>query len=320
MGRRGGGLTREIRLETGDLGFPAVVIHGGAGEFGPPSSPTQLARLEQGMSEALATAWEVLVAGGHALDSVVEAVACMEASGNFNCGRGAVATSQGTVETDAAVMDGSTGSFGAICAASWPESPVRAARAVMALGGPAQGPILLAGAGADRFCENTGLAQRVPSSLCGEGVEPISRSGTVGAVAVDQDGHLAAATSTGGRLGKLPGRVGDSPIAGAGTWADDRTVAVSATGEGESFLVAGFAHRVDWCVDRGALPAAALEEALSAVRSRGGHGGAIVLKRDGSFAVGFDTSAMLRAWRGRSRSTVRPLRPDRDGETDLHGG
>ena len=117
------------------------------------------------------------------------------------------------------------------------------ARAVMALGGPAQGPILLAGAGADRFCENTGLAQRVPSSLCGEGVEPISRSGTVGAVAVDQDGHLAAATSTGGRLGKLPGRVGDSPIAGAGTWADDRTVAVSATGEGESFLVAGFAHR-----------------------------------------------------------------------------
>ena len=176
----------------------------------------------------------------------------MEASGSFNCGRGAVATSQGTVETDAAVMDGMSGRFGAICAASWPESPVRAARAVLALGGPAEGPVLLAGTGADRFCESAGLAPRVPSSLCGEGVMPISRRGTVGAVAVDRDGHLATATSTGGRLGKLPGRVGDSPIPGAGTWADDRSLALSATGEGESFLVAGFAHRVDWCVTQGA--------------------------------------------------------------------
>jgi len=306
-------MTEDVLSESGALGVPAVVIHGGAGEFGRVSSPDQLARLEEDLSDALETAWEVLGAGGSAIDCVIEAVACMEASGNFNCGRGAVATSQGTVETDAAVMDGMSGSFGAICAATWPESPVRAARAVLALGGPAEGPILLAGAGADRFCERAGLAPRVAASLCGEGVAPFSRSGTVGAVAVDREGHLATATSTGGRLGKLPGRVGDSPIAGAGTWADDRSVAVSATGEGESFLVAGFAHRVDWRVTEGASLAVALGDALASVRSRGGHGGAIVLARDGCFAVAFDTFAMARGWRSKSGSTIRPLRPDNDG-------
>jgi isoaspartyl peptidase/L-asparaginase-like protein (Ntn-hydrolase superfamily) len=306
-------MTGEIFLESGALGMPAVVVHGGAGEFGRQSSSAQLARIEEDLSGALEAAWQVLDTRGRALDSVIEAVACMEASGNFNCGRGAVATSQGTVETDAAVMDGTSGSFGAICAATWPENPVRAARAVMELGGPAEGPVLLAGAGADRFCESAGLAPRVQASLCGEGVLPISRGGTVGAVAVDRDGHLAAATSTGGRLGKLPGRVGDSPIAGAGTWADDRSVAVSASGEGESFLVAGFAHRVAWCVTEGTTLAEALEAALAAVRSRGGHGGGIVLARDGRFAVGFDTSAMARGWRGRSGTTVRPLRQDEDG-------
>jgi len=145
--------------------------------------------------------------------------------------------------------------------------------------------------------------------LTGEGVVPISLSGTVGAVALDRDGHLAAATSTGGRLGKTPGRVGDSPILGAGTWADDRTVAVSATGEGESFLVAGFAHRVDWAVAGGAPLETALGEALAAVRARGGHGGAIVLAPDGRFAVGFDTFAMARGWRDATASTLRPIRP-----------
>src|ERR1039458_6644983 len=131
--REGGGMTGDIFLETGALGMPAVVIHGGAGEFGRLSSPAQLAGLEQDLSDALGAGWYVLDAGGRALDSVVEAVACMEASGNFNCGRGAVATSQGTVETDAAVMDGMSGSFGAICAATWPDSPVRAAPGVYVL-------------------------------------------------------------------------------------------------------------------------------------------------------------------------------------------
>jgi isoaspartyl peptidase/L-asparaginase-like protein (Ntn-hydrolase superfamily) len=302
-------MTPAVNLESGSLGLPAVVIHGGAGEFAlTPSSPGRPGRLEEGLACALGTAWELLVAGAPAIDAVVEAVAWLEDSGDFNAGRGAVATSEGKVETDAAVMDGATGLSGAICSATWPENPVRAARSVMALGGPAKGPVLLAGQGADRFCESAGLARRDPAMLTGDGVVPISPSGTVGAVALDRDGHLAAATSTGGRLGKMPGRVGDSPVFGAGTWADDRTIAVSATGEGESFLIAGFAHRVDWAVTGGASPERALFEALEAVRARGGHGGAIVLAADGRFAVGYDTFAMARGWRDATGSTLRPIR------------
>jgi beta-aspartyl-peptidase (threonine type) len=306
-------MTRAVFLECGALGTPAVVIHGGAGEFRGATSTADLARLEGDLVTALGAAWEVLDPGGPALGAVVEAVASLEASGHFNAGRGAVATCEGTVETDSAVMDGASGNIGAICAATWPESPIRAARAVLALGGPAEGPILLAGAGADRFCENAGLARRDPALLTGEGVVPISRSGTVGAVAIDGDGHLAAATSTGGRLGKLPGRVGDSPIAGAGTWANDRGVAVSGTGEGESFLVAGFAHLVEWAVTAGAPLEVALRDALGSVRARGGRGGAIVLAGDGRFVVAYDTCAMARGWRDASCSTVRPLRPGHDG-------
>ena len=305
------------RAESGVLLTPAVVIHGGAGTFGRVASADDLARLEEDLSAALEDAWALLDKGGSALDAVVTAVAALEASGRFNAGRGAVASSDGGVETDAAVMDGATGAVGAICAATWPDSPVQAARAVAGLGGPADGPVLLAGPGADRFCEEAGLAQRDPATLTGEGVAPVSRAGTVGAVALDQAGHLAAATSTGGRLGKVPGRVGDSPIVGAGTWADDRSVAVSATGEGESFLVAGFAHRVEWSFVGGAPLEKALLDALGAVRTLGGQGGGIVLTRDGRFAVAFDTPAMARGWRDASGCTVPPL--SRGDEPGLAG-
>jgi len=302
-------VTGEICLESGTLGTPVVMVHGGAGEFGRYLSVLDLARVEDGISAAIGAAWVVLSAGGPALLAVVEAVACLESAGEFNAGRGAVATSEGAVETDAAVMDGATGAIGAICAATWPDSPIRAARAVMDLGGPASGPVLLAGAGADSFCERAGLARRDPALLTGEGVAPISPHGTVGAVALDGEGHLAAATSTGGRPGKLPGRVGDSPIAGAGTWADDENVAVSATGDGESFIVAGFAHRLEWAVSAGTPLGVALSGALESVRLRGGHGGAISLRGDGQFAVGFDTVAMARGWRDANGLTIRRLRP-----------
>ena len=300
----------EIALESGILSLPAVVIHGGAGEFGRASSPAELTRLADGLSAALGASFELLEAGGGAIEAVVAAVASLESSGTFNAGRGAVATCEGTVETDAAVMDGNSGAMGAICAASWPESPIRAAQAVMALGGPSKGPILLAGPGADRFCEKAALDRRDPALLSGEGVAPVSPSGTVGAVAVDSKGHLAAATSTGGRLGQLPGRVGDSPISGAGTWADDRTVAVSATGEGESFVVAGFAHRVDWAILAGEQLEAAVGAALKAVQARGGNGGAIALMRNGQFCIAFDTYAMARGWRDATGTTLRPIRTD----------
>jgi isoaspartyl peptidase/L-asparaginase-like protein (Ntn-hydrolase superfamily) len=287
-----------MRVHSGVLGVPAVVVHGGAGNLVSKASPAHLARGQEVLSAALDAAWEVLTQGGPALEAVVATVACLEASGRFNAGRGAVATSLGTVETDAAVMEGTHGKVGAICCATWPDSPVRAARAVMGLDGPTRGPVLLAGPGADRFCESAGLPRRDPTLLTGTGVIPISRQGTVGAVALDRDGHLAAATSTGGLLGKLPGRVGDSPIVGAGTWADDRSVAVSATGDGEAFLVAGFAHELDRRFVSGGDLAVALREALKTVGERGGHGGAIALGAHGRFAVGFDTAVMARAWRG----------------------
>lgn len=303
-------MTGDILAECGTLKAPVLIVHGGAGEFDRQRSPAQINRIGEGLEGALEAGWRVLGDGGPALEAVAGAVAFLEASGDFNAGRGAVATSEGSVETDAAVMEGTTGRVGGICAASWPESPVRAALAVMELGGPRSGPVLLAGAGADRFCEASGLAQRDPARLTGEGVAPISRNGTVGAVALDASGHLAAATSTGGRLGKLPGHVGDSPIVGAGTWADDASVAVSATGEGESFLVAGFAHKLAWALAAGADLESALRRALSSVRDCGGHGGAIVLAPDGRYAVAFDTLAMARAWRATGISTVRPIWPD----------
>jgi len=295
--------------EHGLLHTPAVMVHGGAGEFRTVTSTADVALLEAEMSAALDAAWEVLCAGGAALDASVAAVASLEASGRFNAGRGAVATSAGTVETDAAVMDGATGTVGAICAATWPESPVRAARAVAELNGPTKGPILLAGPGADRFCAAAGLPRRDPALLTGEGLAPMSDGGTVGAVTLDQAGHVAAATSTGGRLGKLPGRVGDSPVVGAGTWANDAGIAVSGTGEGESFLVAGFAHLVEWGFALGRPLEGALFDALASVRARGGHGGAIVLAPDGRYAAAFNTVAMARGWRDRSGSTVRLGRP-----------
>jgi isoaspartyl peptidase/L-asparaginase-like protein (Ntn-hydrolase superfamily) len=188
---------------------------------------------------------------------------------------------------------------------------------VLALKGDAS-PILLAGAGADEFCERAGLTRRDPALLSGEGVGAISGSGTVGAVALDANGHLAAATSTGGRLDKLPGRVGDSPIVGAGTWADDESAAVSGTGAGEAFILAGFAHRVDWDLKAGSGLRAAVIDALHAVRTRGGGGGAIALAPGGRFTVAFDTTVMARAWRDVDGSTVRPLGPGEGSGPTAH--
>jgi len=130
-------------------------------------------------------------------------------------------------------------------------------------------------------------------------------AGTVGAVALDAAHHVAAATSTGGRTGQPPGRVGDSAIIGAGTWADDATVAVSATGEGEAFILAGFAHRVDWAIRAGMTLDDALAAALDAVVVWNGTGGAIALAPSGNFGVCYDTPAMARGWRDRVGQVVR---------------
>jgi isoaspartyl peptidase/L-asparaginase-like protein (Ntn-hydrolase superfamily) len=282
------------------------VIHGGAGANLGGGTKEGESRLRGGLDAALAAGWEVLEKGGGALAAAVAAVASMEDSGVFNAGRGAVTTSEGAVETDAAVMDGATGKAGAICAATWPANPVRAALVVAGLERASGGPVLLAGTGADRVARAAGLAE-LRSVTPGEGSG--GSAGTVGAVVVDAAGHVAAATSTGGRPGQLPGRVGDSPLFGAGTWADDATVAISATGAGEAFILAGFAHRVDWNLRSHQSLERSLGTALGAVAHYGGAGGAIAVTPDGQFAVMFDTAAMARGWRDATQFEVRSAGP-----------
>jgi isoaspartyl peptidase/L-asparaginase-like protein (Ntn-hydrolase superfamily) len=196
---------------------------------------------------------------------------------------------------------------------------------VAEIGGPPDGPVLLAGKGADRFAQEWGFEEMTSSMLAGatgetedeyvaRGGETSSETGTVGAVAVDAQGRVAAATSTGGRSGQLPGRVGDSPIPGAGVWADAGSAAVSATGAGEAFVVAGFGHRIDWQMRAGVSLEAAMREALDAVAELGGHGGGIAVAPDGAFVASFNSRAMARGWRdaGGSFTRVFPTVADED--------
>ncbi len=302
-----------ISIESGRLTLPAVVIHGGAGNFARIGTAEDESALAAALDAALSASWSVLSRGGTALDAVVEAVAALEDCGRFNAGRGAVPTVEGTVEFDASVMDQASGVVGAICAASYPANPVRAARAVAEAGSLPDGPVLLAGRGADRFCAANGLEEMAPARLTGvDGADDapptLSGAGTVGAVAVDSTGQVAAATSTGGRAGQLPGRVGDSPIPGAGVLASRSGVAVSATGTGEVFLVSGFAHQVAWSYELGRPLAPSVEAALRVVGALGGEGGAVALTAEGDFVLAFSSRAMARGWRSGENSKTR-LRP-----------
>jgi isoaspartyl peptidase/L-asparaginase-like protein (Ntn-hydrolase superfamily) len=255
----------------------------------------------------------VLEAGGPALQAVIDAVVVMEDSGLFNAGRGGSRTITGELELDAAVMDGRSGSAGAVCATTWPRNPVRVALAVSESGSLPDGPVLLAGAGADLFAQNRGFPQM---DAVGRHDRVLgSSAGTVGAVAVDSERHLAAATSTGGREGQLRGRVGDSPIIGAGTWADDATAAVSATGEGEAFLVAGFAHLLDWHIRNGSSLDDAVSRSMAEVTRRGGEGGSIAITGSGELLCAFGTRAMARAWKDVSETRIAVL----DGSPDGRG-
>jgi L-asparaginase / beta-aspartyl-peptidase len=306
-----------VHADVGNLSLPALLVHGGAGTFDRIHEDGDIEWLNEGLRHALLAGWEVLTGGGNSLEAVVEAVAALEDGGRFNAGRGAVTTSDGTYEFDASVMDGRTGRVGAICAATWPANPVRVANAVAEAGGTPDGPLLLAGLGADRFAEDRGFRQMTQEMLAGaragsgaKGLAgedqrgpggghqpPGSTAGTVGAVAVDAAGGVAAATSTGGRSGQLRGRVGDAPIPGAGTWASANNLAVSATGAGEAFIVAGFGHLVEWRVQAGDSLESAVSHALDAVAALGGDGGGIAISPDGSFVAGFNSRAMARGWR-----------------------
>ncbi|HET6965498.1 MAG TPA: isoaspartyl peptidase/L-asparaginase [Acidimicrobiales bacterium] len=296
-----------LTVDSGFVDWPAIVVHGGAGSYARVQQDRSLAdRLATALDAALDAGWAVLVAGGDPLDAVVAAVRVMEDDGDFNAGRGSVPNTAGTVEMDGSVMD-DTGRAGAVTCLTG-HSAVDAARAVWRAGGearPGQRTLLLAGQGADHFAHAHGVAALEPlaASPTGGGkrpgaadpppLRPASPDGTVGAVAVSAGGRLAAATSTGGRAGQPPGRVGDTPIPGAGIWAEPGC-AVSATGAGEAFVLAGFSRLVARGRAGGAPLAGAMEAALAEVGRYGGEGGGIALDGDRGWAAAFDTPAMAR--------------------------
>lgn len=282
--------------------WPAIVVHGGAGAYERLSDqPARADRLARALGAALDAGWAVLDARGSALDASVAAVRVMEQDGEFNAGRGSVPTTAGTVEMDASVMD-DTGRAGAVACLEG-HSAVEAAHAVWAApdaAPPGGRTILLAGAGAERFAALAGAAALIPlRARPGGGVAdppPLSPDGTVGAVAVTADGRFAGATSTGGRAGQPPGRVGDTPIPGAGVWAGP-SGAVSATGAGEAFILAGFARLVAAGHAGGHPLDESMGEALEEVARYGGEGGGIALGRERTWVGAFDTRAMARGVR-----------------------
>jgi len=283
-----------------------LVIHGGAGKLDREMlSAEQDSGARAGLSRALDAGSAVLAGGGTALDAVEAAVRVLEDDPHFNSGRGAVFTHEGGIELDAAIMDGRTRAAGAVAAATATRSPVGLARAILDDGRH----VFLASTGADAFSREHGLEQAdqdwfatderrrqfAELQASGDMFDVDMKYGTVGAVACDGNGHVAAATSTGGVTGKRWGRIGDSPVIGAGTFADDRACAVSCTGSGEFFLRVGVGHEIAARVRLTGEPLqAATEAVLAEVRALGGTGGAIVVAPDGSMAWSFTTPGMYR--------------------------
>ena len=284
-----------------------LVIHGGCGAMQPDKlPPEQEERARAGLAAALDAGEAILAADGSSLDAVEAAARVLEEDTAFNAGRGSVLTAQGHAELDAAIMDGRDRRAGAVAGLRTTRAPVSAARAAME-----HSPhVLLTYDQADRFAEAQGLEQvtndwfiiperrvQLEAVMASGGkVDTEMKYGTIGAVACDVNGHVAAATSTGGLTAKRWGRIGESPLIGAGTYADDRGAAVSATGLGEAFIRAVAAHEL---AARMRLSGETLQQALDAVLadvvSLGGTGGLIAVAPSGEAAWGFTTPGMYRA-------------------------
>lgn len=289
-----------------------LLVHGGAGSMVRGKlSAEQDSGARAGLTNALDAGAAVLAEGGNAMDAVAAAVIELENDAHFNAGHGAVFTYEGINELDASIMDGATRRAGAVTGARHTRNPVLLARAVME-----HSPhVMLSRDGADQFSREQGLDQVEPAYFATperwRQLEELKANkldyydidmkyGTVGAVAVDQDGNVAAATSTGGLTGKRWGRIGDSPVIGAGNYADNRACAVSATGAGEFFIRLGVAHEI--CARMRMLgedAKAAADHVIGELEQLGGTGGVIVTAPDGSATFSFNTPGM---YRGRTTS------------------
>jgi beta-aspartyl-peptidase (threonine type) len=292
-----------------------LVIHGGAGSMRPGRlDPGQEKCARDGLEAALAAGASILEKQESAVDAVEAAVRVLEEDICFNAGRGSVLTAEGLIELDAAIMDGRSRLAGAVSGLRTTRAPISLARELMERGTH----VFLSGHGADDFAREHGLEQvenswfEVPERrrqleelLASHGFDDEVKYGTVGAVAVDVDGHVAVATSTGGLTAKRWGRVGDSPLIGAGTYADDRSAAVSATGSGEYFIRSVAAHQLAERVRLGCEPLQqALDEVLADIATLGGKGGMIAVAPNGDAAWGFTTPAM---YRGMADATGRTM-------------
>jgi beta-aspartyl-peptidase (threonine type) len=288
----------------------ALVIHGGAGVSGG-MSPEEEAAYRKDLDRALDAGNAILQKGGSAMDAVVAAIVVMEESPLFNAGKGSVYDAKGGHELDASIMEGHTRRAGAVAAVTTVRNPIRLARTVM----EHSEHVMLVSQGAEEFADLHPEIERVPNSwfdtekrlqqlkeaqaLEQKQAEPAYGAyfGTVGAVALDQQGHIAAGTSTGGMTNKKFGRVGDSPIIGAGTWADARC-GVSGTGWGEFYIRAAAAHDICARVEyRGDSLAKAAEDVINGgIVKMGGDGGAIAIDKDGNIAMPFNSPGMHRGW------------------------
>lgn len=302
---------------------PVVVIHGGAGTIpDDPAETARRARYEQALASIIARGRHWLEQGRPALDIAVECVRLLEECPLFNAGRGAVYTSDERHELDACVMRGHDRAAGAVAGVRRIRNPVLAARALLdAANRPGGSPLMLIDEAAETFARQAGCEMVAPDWFGTEerleqlrrvqaatrgmvldhdaGAVPATpRTGTVGCVVRDDHGSLAAATSTGGVTNKPPGRVGDSPIVGAGCFADDASVAVSCTGEGEVFIRAVAAHEVAALVRHAGMDVAQAADRVihDSVGSMHGRGGLIAVDRNGRIALPFNTTGMYRAW------------------------
>src|SRR3989440_7095863 len=308
-------LDNNPNMETKKIG---LVIHGGAGTIERSKiTPEKEREYRAGLERALSAGYEILKRGGSTLDATEAAVRVLEDDPHFNAGRGSVFTSAGTNEMDASIMDGKTLKAGAIGSVQHIKSPVSLARLVME-----KSPhVMLDCAGAEAFAKANGIElvdqkyfftqdrwdalQKIKAAekhrASGEGTSFLitdqDRHGTVGAVALDKNGNLAAATSTGGTTNKRPGRIGDTPVIGAGTYANNATCAVSATGDGEYFIRASVGNNISALIEyRGMSLKDAAQVALDRVAKLGGTGGLIAIDREGSIALPFNTSGMYRGY------------------------
>src|SRR2546429_782632 len=295
-----------------------LVIHGGAGTIDRSKmTPKKEREYRAGLERALAAGYEILKRGGSSLDATEAAVRVLEDDPHFNAGRGSVFTSAGTNEMDASIMDGKTLKAGAVGSVQHVKNPINLARLVME-----KSPlVMLDCAGAETFAKANGIElvdqkefvtqerwnalQKIKAAEKNRAsgaeksflITEQDRHGTVGAVALDRNGNLAAATSTGGTTNKMPGRIGDTPVIGAGTYANNQTCAVSCTGDGEYFIRAAAAHEVSALMKyRGMTLQDAAQTALDSVKQLGGTGGLIAIDRNGAIALPFNTNGMYRGY------------------------